>query len=262
MFSYFGSKSKTINYYSPPIAGYIIEPFCGSARYACKYGLDCDVWINDKYDVIYKIWKWIRGATRKDLLSLPELKRGDDLRDFKQLSDSERLLLGFSVNRGVQQPKNIMTDWAAGNDGEIAGLKNRLIHYVGGGISHWKITNRDWSDVITNRLATYFIDPPYQHRRTDYVVSSRSNLYKKLRKYCKTRRGQVIVCEGDNADWLPFENMKIIMGSRHKQQENVWERLCDDAVNKINSDLKRAERKRNKRLKKMRANTLLIGKSL
>lgn len=37
MFSYYGSKSKIVNYYPPPKENIIIEPFAGSARYSLKY---------------------------------------------------------------------------------------------------------------------------------------------------------------------------------------------------------------------------------
>lgn len=37
MFSYYGSKSKIIRYYSEPKHDIIIEPFAGSAQYAFKY---------------------------------------------------------------------------------------------------------------------------------------------------------------------------------------------------------------------------------
>jgi len=33
MFSYYGSKSKIVDYYPPPKHKRIIEPFAGSARY-------------------------------------------------------------------------------------------------------------------------------------------------------------------------------------------------------------------------------------
>ena len=32
MFSYYGSKSKIVNYYPPPKYSKIIEPFCGSGE--------------------------------------------------------------------------------------------------------------------------------------------------------------------------------------------------------------------------------------
>lgn len=86
MFSYFGGKSKVVHLYPSPEYGLIIEPFCGSARYSCVHGLDKDVWLNDAYPVIYRIWKWLIQATVKDVMSLPNLTKGDDVRSIKSLS--------------------------------------------------------------------------------------------------------------------------------------------------------------------------------
>lgn len=220
MFSYFGGKSKLINYYPPPKYDMILEPFAGGARYACKYGLDRNVWINDKYQVIYKIWKWIQQASHRDINRLPVLARGEDLRNVKSLSEPERMLLGFAVNRGVGIPKNVVTEWASTGRGEITRLKSRLRPLIGK-IDHWKITCLDFKKVRTPKPATYFVDPPYQHRRTDYVVQSDSTLYPRLKAYCRLRRGQVIVCESTEADWWNFKPLKESLGQRCIMSEGI-----------------------------------------
>ena len=48
MFSYYGSKSKLVDYYPPPKFDKIIEPFAGSARYSLKYWQN-DILLIDKY---------------------------------------------------------------------------------------------------------------------------------------------------------------------------------------------------------------------
>src|ERR1035437_5563422 len=115
MFSYYGSKSKIIQYYPEPQYDHIIEPFAGSARYALKYW-DREVTLVDKYEVIVKVWKYLQQASVKDIEALPELKLGDRLPD--SLSPEEKLLLGFALNPGSVQPKNVYTTWAA-RDQEI-----------------------------------------------------------------------------------------------------------------------------------------------
>lgn len=99
MFSYYGSKSKIVHLYPKPRHSVIIEPFAGSARYALKY-FDRDVILIDKYSVIIEIWKFLQLASEKDILGLPILKCGENLRDFN-LSDLERKFLGFNVSGGV-----------------------------------------------------------------------------------------------------------------------------------------------------------------
>lgn len=65
MWSYYGSKSKIIDVYPPPEYDKIIEPFCGTARYALKYW-DREVLLVDKYDVIVKIWHYLQQAGERD----------------------------------------------------------------------------------------------------------------------------------------------------------------------------------------------------
>ena len=59
MFSYYGSKSKIVDYYPPPKHKRIIEPFAGSARYSLKYWQN-DVLLVDKYEVVVNLWKWLQ----------------------------------------------------------------------------------------------------------------------------------------------------------------------------------------------------------
>lgn len=199
VFSYYGSKSKIITLYPEPKHEKIIEPFAGSARYAVRY-YSRDVWINDKYPVIYRIWKWIQQASRKDIDSLPEVKPGKRLSDYKQLSDVERELLGFAVQEGVNSPRNEL--------GKLDGIKTSFqrlktrLRFIAGRINHWKITCLDYRD-IPNQKATWFIDPPYQTGGEIYIVNSVN--YRKLAVWCNNRKGQVIVCEGRGANWLPFK---------------------------------------------------------
>jgi hypothetical protein len=58
MFSYYGSKSKIVDYYPPPKYKRIIEPFAGSARYSLKYWQN-DVLLVDKYPVIVEVWNYL-----------------------------------------------------------------------------------------------------------------------------------------------------------------------------------------------------------
>ena len=78
MFSYYGSKSKIVDYYPPPKHKRIIESFAGSARYSLKYWQN-DVLLVDKYPVIIGIWKWLQQCSKDDILKLPILKAGDKI---------------------------------------------------------------------------------------------------------------------------------------------------------------------------------------
>ena len=78
MFSYYGSKSKIVNYCPPPKHKRIIEPFAGSARYSLKYWQN-DVLLVDKYEVVVNLSKWLQKCEPNDILKLPKLKQGDIL---------------------------------------------------------------------------------------------------------------------------------------------------------------------------------------
>lgn len=202
MFSYFGSKSKVIKRYPKPRYGLIIEPFAGSARYALLY-YSRRIILNDKYRVIYNVWKYLISATREDIESLPELKEGEDLRDF-ELTEVERQFMGFIVCPGQSSPCNVYTKWAAGNrerrTPQIQITKARAIEYLEK-IRHWKVFCRSYKN-LPNVRGTWFIDAPYQNHGRYY--QNRID-YKKLAEWCKSRKGQVIVCESGGADWLEFE---------------------------------------------------------
>jgi site-specific DNA-adenine methylase len=71
VFSYFGCKSKLARLYPRPKHHLIVEPFAGSARYSL-YHADLEIWINDLNPRIYRIWKWLQQATRRDVERLPE----------------------------------------------------------------------------------------------------------------------------------------------------------------------------------------------
>lgn len=158
MFSYYGSKSKLVHLYPRPLYPRIIEPFCGSARYALKYWKH-DVWINDVSPTIYGIWKWIQQASKDDIRKLPELKKGESLKDIKWLSQPERDLLGFCTSLGCSSPTYVSTGWAS-QVKFIGIMKRKALTYVGR-IRHWSITNLSYEE-ITAEQATWFIDPPYQ----------------------------------------------------------------------------------------------------
>ncbi len=57
--------------------------------------------------------------------------------------------------------------------------------------------------------ATWFVDPPYQNMGKLYKENKID--YQELGTYCRERLGQVMVCENEGADWLPFEKLTEIV---------------------------------------------------
>lgn len=88
-------------------------------------------------------------------------------------------------------------------------------------IKHWTICEGDYRK-ITNRKATWFIDPPYV--RTGHYYMSKTPLdYNELAQWSRERQGQVIVCEQDGAAWLSFTPLAEIAIAGHARTcEVVW----------------------------------------
>jgi len=222
MFSYYGSKSKVVNYYPSPKFDKIIEPFAGSARYALKY-FDRDVLLVDKYQVIVDVWHYLQQASEADILGLPKMKRGDKVSNYKHLSTAETYLLGFLVTGGVESPR----DNVASFDGVNVEKDLRRISKNIYKIRHWDIRLGSY-DEIENEDATWFIDPPYQHGGKYYKEPSTALNFSKLSEWCVSRKGQSIVCENTKADWLPFYPMRSMSGSLHTTTEAIWSNLPHD----------------------------------
>jgi site-specific DNA-adenine methylase len=216
MFSYYGSKSKLVDFYPAPKYGRIIEPFAGSARYSLKY-FDRDVLLVDAYEVVVKIWHYLQQASEKDILSLPNLTYKQSINDY-QLSEGERLLLGFLVARGSRRPAKVVQKFS-----NIEQDKKRIAKNLFK-IRHWVIKHGDYRD-IENQDACWFIDPPYQNvGKAGYNVNEHGNKidYTTLGEWCKSRMGQVIVCEVTTANWLPFEPLVVQRGQKRTSIEAYW----------------------------------------
>ena len=216
MFSYYGSKSKIINHYPPPKGIKIIEPFAGSARYALKY-FEKDVLLVDKYPVIVRIWHYLQSATEKDILGLPNLTYKQSVEDYN-LSQDEKLFLGFLVARGSRRPAKIVQKFSS-----VENDKKKISEQLYK-IRHWEIRLGDYRD-IENQFATWYIDAPYQDvGKAGYNVNERGDNinFQELGKWCKERMGRVIVCESMTANWLPFKSLCEVSGQLHKTKEGIW----------------------------------------
>ena len=132
MFSYYGSKSKIVDYYPPPKHKNIIEPFAGSARYSLKYWQN-DVLLVDKYEVVYNVWKYLQQASKNDILGLPKMKQGDNVNDF-DISQVEKDFIGFLICRGMESPRKNVSSFV----GDIADKLDEIANNVYK-IKHWKI---------------------------------------------------------------------------------------------------------------------------
>lgn len=216
MFSYYGSKSKIIDYYPPPKYKRIIEPFAGSARYSLKYWQN-DVLLVDKYPVIVEVWNYLKNASWQDILKLPSLERGESFRDHKLLSDIEKKFLGFIAAAGSTGERySVGTIHSVNVDAALKKIAAQLYK-----IRHWEIKLGSY-DELENVEATWFIDPPYQFGGHEYKCSNKNINYLELAEWCKSRNGQIIVCENTKANWMEFKPMVKMRGSKYTTTEAIW----------------------------------------
>lgn len=215
MFYYYGRKEKVFRYYPKPKYNTIIEPFAGSAVYSLK-NYEKNIIILDKDERIINIWNYLKGATSDDILSLPLIYRGQTLNDpeFEELTLVQKDLISFFSNPSSAQPKRSVGKfniWHEKNRKRLSEDVNK--------IKHWEIILGDYHD-IPNQKATWFIDPPYQGNGGKYYKHGNKNMdYDELSEWVRSRKGQVIVCENSEANWLPFNPLKKLQGQRRKTVE-------------------------------------------
>lgn len=212
MFSYYGAKTKIVKHYPHPEYGKIVEPFAGSARYSLRH-YELDIELYETYIKPFKIWEYLIQASRRDILSLPNLKVGDDIRLFTQLSDAERWLIGYQLGRGAARPSCIVNERCRWNV-----EKHRIAADVEK-IKHWKIYNTDGMAHDWNN-ATYFVDPPYMvqkhgynHGKVDYnVIAQKIN----------DGNAHFIVCGNADDTWLNFKPLVEMHGTNKTHLEMIY----------------------------------------
>jgi hypothetical protein len=111
--------------------------------------------------------------------------------------------MGFWIAKGGFAPRDKPSPWMFQYQGSSwwgPRLRARLAEQVEA-IRHWRVIEGDYKQAPALE-ATYFVDPPYQVAGKTYVHSFQA--FGELAEVCRNLPGQVIVCEAEGADWLPF----------------------------------------------------------
>jgi len=221
MWSYYGAKTNLVDLYPKPKHDLIIEPFAGTARYSLKY-FEKEVILVDKYPVIINIWKWLQSCSSNDIMKMPhKLKHGDLLKDIKFDCQEAKDLFGFIIGCGAERPR-LTAGYRKTTDrhNHIKFNLQRIAENIWK-IKHWKFVCTDYLE-LENKIATHFIDPPYQYGGQSYVMNNKKIDFISLANWCKSREGQVIVCENMKATWMNFVPIGICHGSLNKTTEGIW----------------------------------------
>lgn len=221
MFEYYGGKGNLVRwgYYRNPIHTTIIEPFAGAARYSLfYYRPGMRVILIDANPVIVDVWHWLQGVSDEEFLALPYVEPKQLIP--KQMHPGATAFLGFALNQGSEMPRN----YAGSYTDRIRKLGwQRYLHNLRK-IKEWEIVCGDYT-ISPDIQATWFIDPPYA-RQSRYPYGRDLN-YNDLASFCKSRNGQVIVCENSDATWLPFRHLCVANATQRKQSklrhEGIWE---------------------------------------
>lgn len=213
--------------YPAPKHSTIIEPFAGAAGYALRWGVDRDVVLVEKYTTIAAIWRWLISADPIEVRSIPEVDSVDDLPVW--VPQPARWLVGFAMNSASAAPRRTMSSGlrrlrAKGNryEGWSPAMRERVASQVTQ-IRHWQVIEGDYT-AAPDVEATWFVDPPYEQAGKYYVHGSRGIDYAHLARWCRSRRGQTIVCEQAGATWLPFRDIGAFHAGpiSRSSKEAVW----------------------------------------
>jgi len=138
-----------------------------------------------------------------------------------------RWLVGFWMNKGTTMPGTMASAWMRKYRDQQTGVywsppvRERIasqLRYI----RHWTITQARYEE-ITDTRATWYIDAPYDNVAGEHYRHGRKDIdYSQLADWCRSRSGQVIVCEGEGPTWLPFVPLGSFRGQRKKSEEVIW----------------------------------------
>lgn len=252
--SYYGGKSRIIHRYPAPEYPLIIEPFAGAAAYAMKWagteirtpewisatgshmqlGLNVHCWINDLDEKTHAIWQFLTSPLASDLASVipasvpvgqkvSELTLWDDVLASHVVPDvvSQGMLylLQAEANHGTQGARGIHDQVTSIGANCWPRLKRKL-EWVIPHVKSFKVTMLDYRE-LPDVEATWFVDPPYNNPAGMRYRTSGGIDYRELGEWCKSRRGQVIVCENAGADWLDFQPLIERQGIKSSYQKST-----------------------------------------
>lgn len=223
-FCYYGGKWRAALTYPRPVHEWIVEPFAGGAGYATRYH-DKSVVLVERDPKIAAVWRYLIGASRSEIQALP-LTIENTVEDL-DVSQSAKYLIGFWLNKGAAQPMLSPSAWMRSgtrpNSYWGAAIRERIANQVEA-IKHWSIIEGDYSEA-PDISATWFVDPPYEQAGKHYKFNRID--YQALATWCRSRSGQIMVCEQDGAQWMDFEAHASIRSNPSKNGKGTSaEAIC------------------------------------
>lgn len=218
--SYYGAKFRMARKLGPPQRGVLIEPFAGSACYACYWaGYTTKTILIDADPLIAGLWRYLINVRETEIMRLPINIEGVD--EMKRTCQEAKWLVGFWFNKGLARPAVNRSSWARNplfhrnlwSEPIRERIASQLQH-----IRHWQIMEGSYT-TAPNIEAHWHIDPPYQGAGYGYKCNTID--YPSLGTWCRARKGFVQVCEHSDADWLPFVEFARTKGTLGKGRKSV-----------------------------------------
>jgi len=236
-FRHVGSKYLTGAHYPPPEHDTIVEPFAGGAGYSVRYHRRRVILVERDPEVA-RVWRYLIGVSARELLALPDVPLDGSLDDLRRISPDARALIARNLNFASGPSKRFSAWRDEKRPGKKPGsklaalwgptLRARLAAQVEK-IRHWQVLEGDYTKA-PDIEATWFVDAPYQNMLSKIYRHDADVIdFRALAKWCRARRGQVIVCENADARWLPFrpfgERMAAYRGKTKPEgvsNEVIW----------------------------------------
>jgi hypothetical protein len=224
MFPRFGSKWRIAFRYPEPLYDMIVEPFAGSAAYSLRHAHH-EVRLYDLDAIVCGIWDYLLRVRESEVMALPtDINHVDELRGVPQ---EARWIVGFWINKGTTMPSKMPSTWMREYGPFQRGVywspevRQRIAMQLRH-IRHWTITQSSYEN-IPDMTASWFIDAPYDNEAGEHYKHGRRGIdYRILGAWCRTRKGQTVVCENQGANWLNFGPLGTFRGQRKQSIEVVW----------------------------------------
>lgn len=226
-FNYFGSKVMFAHKYPRPRFSRLIEPFAGGAGYSLLHWTH-EVELYDKNPDVIRAWQYLIATKPDDIRALPLLKPKQTVSSLN-IDEEAKVMLRWCTHMttyGFDRLSNWAEENNSKNNGGYWGVQRReAMANIAHRVKDWKALIRSYEE-LPNIEATWFIDPPYFGLGESYPFWQID--YNHLADWCRSRRGQVIVCERASATWLPFKplyempTMDAQSGGRGVAMEGIW----------------------------------------
>lgn len=207
--------------YPDPTHDTIIEPFAGGASYSARHYMK-RVLLYDSDPITASIWNFLLSpnALQDCEQLIPNIAYpGDLVTALMPEGTPEGLirLLQAEANVGTQGARGVHNQVTKFGAKSWARIKPKMRHWLPR-IRHWRFHHLPFTE-IPNQNATWFVDPPYNNPAGARYREQIKDYYA-LGDWCKSRRGQLIVCENNGANWLPFEPLVPRRGVKSRYQKS------------------------------------------